>query len=204
VDPRCRNAGNSSIQGGMLCSMHKVCLLLNIRPPPLRCVDHVFDIGLPPTNSHNIRSTSLQFYIPHAGILHGLAGYFEAVLYGDVGLSIHPHRKDNISKDMLSWFPIFFPFKVGHFYLAFGPLLILKSHSFLHDRNHSIFQAIQSSRSPYGASPIGTRSGTNGMQNLSCPFIASPSRARPPSPPRILPFTGFHLRADPPWQHQAH
>jgi protein arginine N-methyltransferase 5 len=44
--------------------------------------------------------------------MHGLAGYFEAVLYGDVGLSIHPHHKDHISKDMLSWFPLFFPFRV--------------------------------------------------------------------------------------------
>ena len=45
--------------------------------------------------------------------MHGLAGYFEAILYGDIGLSIHPHRKDRVSKDMLSWFPLFFPFKVG-------------------------------------------------------------------------------------------
>lgn len=45
----------------------------------------------------------------------GLAGYFEAVLYGNIGLSIHPHRKEQISKDMLSWFPLFFPFKVRHF-----------------------------------------------------------------------------------------
>lgn len=34
------------------------------------------------------------------------------VLYGHVGISIHPHRKDKVSKDMLSWFPLFFPFKV--------------------------------------------------------------------------------------------
>jgi protein arginine N-methyltransferase 5 len=45
-------------------------------------------------------------------ISSGLAGYFEAVLYGNIGLSIHPHRKDRVSKDMLSWFPLFFPFKV--------------------------------------------------------------------------------------------
>lgn len=69
-------------------------------------------IGLPITNSHNARSAKLNFHIPHAGVLHGLAGYFEAVLYGNIGLSIHPHRKDQISKDMLSWFPLFFPFKV--------------------------------------------------------------------------------------------
>ncbi|KIY43852.1 PRMT5-domain-containing protein [Fistulina hepatica ATCC 64428] len=67
--------------------------------------------GLPLTNSHNSRATRLKFHIPHAGILHGLAGYFEAVLYGNIGLSIHPHRKDQISKNMLSWFPLFFPIK---------------------------------------------------------------------------------------------
>ncbi|KAJ7707762.1 PRMT5-domain-containing protein [Mycena rosella] len=67
--------------------------------------------GLPLTNSHNARSAKLVFFIPHSGVLHGLAGYFEAVLYGNIGLSIHPHRKDKISKDMLSWFPLFFPFK---------------------------------------------------------------------------------------------
>ncbi|KAF8656778.1 hypothetical protein AX16_002330 [Volvariella volvacea WC 439] len=67
--------------------------------------------GLPLTNSHNVRSANLLFHIPHAGVLHGLAGYFEAVLYGSIGLSIHPHRKDQVSKDMLSWFPLFFPFK---------------------------------------------------------------------------------------------
>ncbi|KAF8639417.1 hypothetical protein AX17_001507 [Amanita inopinata Kibby_2008] len=67
--------------------------------------------GLPLTNTHNVRSAKLSFYIPHAGILHGLAGYFEAVLYGNIGLSIHPHRKDHISQNMLSWLPLFFPFK---------------------------------------------------------------------------------------------
>ncbi|KAJ3983947.1 shk1 kinase-binding protein 1 [Lentinula detonsa] len=67
--------------------------------------------GLPPTNSHNTRSAKLRFHIPHAGVLHGLAGYFEAILYGNIGLSIHPQRKDQVSKDMLSWFPLFFPFK---------------------------------------------------------------------------------------------
>ena len=68
--------------------------------------------GLPLTNSHNVRSAKLLFHIPHAGVMHGLAGYFEAVLYNNVGLSIHPHRKERVSKDMLSWFPLFFPFRV--------------------------------------------------------------------------------------------
>ena len=47
--------------------------------------------------------------------MHGLAGYFEAILYGDVGLSIHPYRKEWVSKNMLSWFPLFFPFRVRFF-----------------------------------------------------------------------------------------
>jgi hypothetical protein len=75
----------------------------------LRCFRR---LGLPLTNSHNVRSKTLTFHIPHAGILHGFAGYFEAVLYKDIGLSIHPDRMDAVSKDMLSWFPLFFPLKV--------------------------------------------------------------------------------------------
>ncbi|KAL0954806.1 hypothetical protein HGRIS_003752 [Hohenbuehelia grisea] len=67
--------------------------------------------GLPLTNTHNARTAKLAFHIPHAGMLHGFAGYFEAVLYGNIGLSIHAERKDSISKDMLSWFPLFFPLK---------------------------------------------------------------------------------------------
>ena len=69
--------------------------------------------GLPLTNSHNARSAKLTFHIPHAGVLHGFGGYFKAVLYGNVGISIHPERMALISKDMLSWFPLFFPLKVG-------------------------------------------------------------------------------------------
>ena len=70
--------------------------------------------GLPLTNSHNVRSSKLTFHIPHAGVLHGFGGYFEAVLYGNVGISIHPERMDMISKDMLSWFPLYFPLQVRY------------------------------------------------------------------------------------------
>ncbi|SCZ98227.1 BZ3500_MvSof-1268-A1-R1_Chr3-2g06233 [Microbotryum saponariae] len=62
--------------------------------------------GLPLTNSHNTRSAHLSFHIPYSGVCHGFAGYFEATLYKNVGLSIHPERA---AGDMLSWFPIFFP-----------------------------------------------------------------------------------------------
>lgn len=66
---------------------------------------------MPLTNSHNTRSSHLTFHIPHAGPLHGLAGYFEAHLYSNVGLSIHPETAHRVSPDMFSWFPLFFPFK---------------------------------------------------------------------------------------------
>ena len=65
------------------------------------------------TNTHNVRAAHLTFHVPYAGILHGLAGYFEACLYGDIGLSIHPERQEFVSPNMLSWFPMFFPFKVS-------------------------------------------------------------------------------------------
>lgn len=80
-------------------------------------------IGLPFTNQHNARSTHLTFHIPQAGVCHGFAGYFEAVLYGSVGLSLHPERSGG---EMLSWFPIFFPLQVSIFHL----LLLLLCSSF--------------------------------------------------------------------------
>ena len=76
-------------------------------PRPDVVTDHA---GLPITNHHNARSAHLTFHIPRAGVCHGFAGYFEAVLYRDVGLSIHPERS---AGDMLSWFPCFFPLMVS-------------------------------------------------------------------------------------------
>ena len=129
-----------------------------------------FGTGLPPTNTHNTRSAKLTFHIPHAGVLHGLAGYFEAMLYGDVGLSIHPLRKDQISKDMLSWFPLFFPLKVWAYLVSV--LLQLTSSA----RSRCTFRVIPSFKSPSGASRINAKSGTNGMPSPS--FRSS-------TPPRI-------------------
>ncbi|KAL8894862.1 MAG: hypothetical protein Q9207_008383, partial [Kuettlingeria erythrocarpa] len=62
-------------------------------------------------NKHNERSARLTFPAPHRGACHGLAGYFEAVLYGDVELSTHPLTMGRKSANMTSWFPIFFPLK---------------------------------------------------------------------------------------------
>lgn len=66
--------------------------------------------GLPLTNNHNVRSSVNTFFIPHAGVCHGLAGYFEAHLFGNVVLSIFPD-KTRASPNMVSWFPMFFPFR---------------------------------------------------------------------------------------------
>ena len=63
-------------------------------------------------NDHNLRKCKTTFKIPRRGVVHGLAGYFESVLYGDVELSTRPDTIDQKSKDMISWFPIFFPLKV--------------------------------------------------------------------------------------------
>jgi protein arginine N-methyltransferase 5 len=68
-------------------------------------------------NEHNTRYAHLTFVCKDRGVVNGLAGYFEAVLYdggeaGKVELSTRPDTIDAKSKDMISWFPIFFPLKV--------------------------------------------------------------------------------------------
>ncbi|KAA8652507.1 hypothetical protein EYZ11_007675 [Aspergillus tanneri] len=63
------------------------------------------------SNSHNVRRTRLAFPIQNRGVCHGLAGFFEAVLYRDVELSTNPVTMDSKSANMISWFPIYFPLK---------------------------------------------------------------------------------------------
>ena len=67
-------------------------------------------------NEHNARSCRLSFKCLEPGVCHGLAGYFETVLYqGDgakVELSTNPLTMEEKSNDMISWFPIFFAVKV--------------------------------------------------------------------------------------------
>lgn len=88
----------------------------------------------PPTNTHNVRHSVQHFPIPNRGLCHGLAGYFECVLYSsmtttqsrtsttkgkaesyltspDVVLSTNPNTMPDLSPDMMSWFPLFFPLK---------------------------------------------------------------------------------------------
>ncbi|KAG9560072.1 protein arginine N-methyltransferase HSL7, partial [Aureobasidium melanogenum] len=69
-------------------------------------------------NEHNARFCKLRFTASTRGVCHGLGGYFETVLYvpedktkKPIELSINPNTMDAKSKDMISWFPIFFPLK---------------------------------------------------------------------------------------------
>lgn len=69
-------------------------------------------------NAHNARRTRLTFPCQNRGVCHGLAGYFETVLYRDIELSTNPVTMDSKSPNMISWFPIFFPLKVRFFYFT--------------------------------------------------------------------------------------
>ncbi|KIW99977.1 uncharacterized protein Z518_10905 [Rhinocladiella mackenziei CBS 650.93] len=63
------------------------------------------------SNAHNARHSTLTFPIPYRGTCHGLAGYFETVLYKGVELSTNPNTMDAKSEGMISWFPMYFPLK---------------------------------------------------------------------------------------------
>ncbi|KAG9245532.1 PRMT5 arginine-N-methyltransferase-domain-containing protein [Calycina marina] len=67
-------------------------------------------------NEHNVRYARHTFVCKDRGVVNGIAGYFEAVLYdggegGKVELSTRPDTIDAKSRDMISWFPIYFPIK---------------------------------------------------------------------------------------------
>ena len=70
-----------------------------------------------PSNAHNARYSHLTFPIPNRATCHGLAGYFESLLYSsssnkdNIELSTNPLTMPTKSPDMISWFPIYFPLK---------------------------------------------------------------------------------------------
>jgi protein arginine N-methyltransferase 5 len=74
-------------------------------------------VGGDGANEHNYRDCRITFPIQEQSVCHGLGGYFETVLYsgsqGPVELSTNPVTMEAKSKDMISWFPIFFPLKVS-------------------------------------------------------------------------------------------
>ncbi|XP_077982145.1 protein arginine N-methyltransferase 5-like [Glandiceps talaboti] len=60
------------------------------------------------TTKDNSRVKTVTFDVEIDSVLHGFAGYFDTILYGDITLSIVPKSH---SEGMFSWFPIFFPIK---------------------------------------------------------------------------------------------
>jgi len=56
----------------------------------------------------NTRYTKLKFDVTGSSTIHGFAGYFETKLFDDVYLSTNPRT---VTKNMFSWFPIYFPLK---------------------------------------------------------------------------------------------
>lgn len=85
--------------------LHRVSLLASTQP--VFTFAHPTKGDLPPNNA---RHACLHFERRNApaALCHGFAGYFEAVLFGDVTLSTHPRTH---TPNMFSWFPIFFPLK---------------------------------------------------------------------------------------------
>uniref|UniRef100_A0A6B2L075 Protein arginine N-methyltransferase n=1 Tax=Arcella intermedia TaxID=1963864 RepID=A0A6B2L075_9EUKA len=67
-----------------------------------------FTFQHPSKNTNCDRYCVQEFSFTHSAMVHGLAGYFDAELYKDVHISIHPPTS---TPDMFSWFPLFFPFK---------------------------------------------------------------------------------------------
>lgn len=57
-------------------------------------------------NIDNTRYACLAFTADTSALVHGFAGYFRALLYKDIDISIDPRT---FSDGMFSWFPVFFP-----------------------------------------------------------------------------------------------
>eukprot|EP01062_Namystynia_karyoxenos_P055643 TRINITY_DN4667_c0_g2_i1.p1 TRINITY_DN4667_c0_g2~~TRINITY_DN4667_c0_g2_i1.p1 ORF type:complete len:654 (+),score=192.09 TRINITY_DN4667_c0_g2_i1:91-1962(+) len=62
-----------------------------------------------PYPQRNDRMIRLRWTAVESAVCHGFAGYFDAVLYKDVEISIHPKH---FSPGMFSWFPMYFPLRV--------------------------------------------------------------------------------------------
>eukprot|EP00659_Diplonema_papillatum_P022560 gene22560-34523_t len=73
-----------------------------------QCFEYVHPKPAAPYPQTNDRRISLEFQVQEDALCHGFAGYFDATLYEDVMISIHPKT---YSDGMFSWFPIYFPVK---------------------------------------------------------------------------------------------
>nr|XP_019049064.1 protein arginine N-methyltransferase 5 [Kwoniella bestiolae CBS 10118]OCF27994.1 protein arginine N-methyltransferase 5 [Kwoniella bestiolae CBS 10118] len=145
--------------------------------------------GAPLTNTHNTRSARHIFHIPHAATLHGLAGYFEAHLYSNVGLSIHPDNAHRVSPDMFSWFPLYFPLKEA-LYLPSGSELEVNLWRLCDSRGRKIWYewSVESYLSVSQNLPTSAGLTPNGSRHVS----SSGALGGQPSPLMDAPFSpGF-------------
>jgi protein arginine N-methyltransferase 5 len=130
-------------------------------------------------NEHNSRYCRLKFYCQNRGVCNGLAGYFETVLYesmsnvnvAKIELSTNPVTMERKSRDMISWFPIFFPLKVcPHTFhsqetpVSRRPTKMLTTFLL---RLPSTSRITQCWPSPSGDRPMIGRCGTSGLWKLS-------------------------------------
>ncbi|XP_048507266.1 protein arginine N-methyltransferase 5 isoform X2 [Athalia rosae] len=74
------------------------------QPQPLFTFIHPNNEPIIDNNRYEVK----KFAVTQNAVLHGFSGYFDAVLYNDITLSIEPNTH---SPGMVSWFPIFFPIK---------------------------------------------------------------------------------------------
>lgn len=70
----------------------------------------VFDHPNRNTKIDNSRFETLRFTAAMDSVMHGLAGYFDTVLYKEVMLSTHPMTH---TEGLASWFSVFFPVSVS-------------------------------------------------------------------------------------------
>eukprot|EP00112_Aurelia_sp_Birch-Aquarium-sp1_P010012 Seg2160.4 transcript_id=Seg2160.4/GoldUCD/mRNA.D3Y31 product="Protein arginine N-methyltransferase 5" protein_id=Seg2160.4/GoldUCD/D3Y31 len=101
----CKEAGKSPeacYETPYVVRLHNV----NIASEPQKCFTFVHPNDEKPID--NTRYSKTTFHMKTGNLIHGIAGYFDAVLYDDVSISIHPETH---SEGMFSWFPIYFPIK---------------------------------------------------------------------------------------------
>mmetsp|Transcript_44642 Transcript_44642/g.95967 ORF Transcript_44642/g.95967 Transcript_44642/m.95967 type:complete len:665 (-) Transcript_44642:96-2090(-) len=162
ADARGRNGGaNTGMQGGdsgQLETAYVVCIHRAYYPSagPQDCF--TFRHPKRPFEATNDRTAELSFEVQEDTLVHGFAGYFDCVLYGDVRMSIHP---DTYSKGMFSWFPMFFPLQVP-VYLRKGQTL--RSHWFRrHDDRKVWYEWAISEPAPTALQNPGGRSWAIGL-----------------------------------------
>ncbi|PIK35136.1 hypothetical protein BSL78_28039 [Apostichopus japonicus] len=105
LSPECLDGAQKFLKGHFetpyVVRLHNVTILAESKP--------VFTFEHPnPPPTDNSRYKSLAFEVEMESELHGFAGYFDTVLYGDIMLSTEPRT---YSEGMFSWFPLFFPLK---------------------------------------------------------------------------------------------